>query len=131
MKRTNLGFSLIELMIAIAIVSILAAVALPAYQDYVMRGNIPEATAGLGQGRIVMEQWFQDNRSYDGAPCPANGKNFDFGCATSATAFTMTATGKGSMAGFTFTIDQDNVRTSTTPSWGNSTTCWMTRKGEC
>jgi type IV pilus assembly protein PilE len=130
MKRKSLGFSLIELMIAIAIVSILAAVALPAYQDYVKRGNIPEATAGLGQGRIVMEQWFQDNRSYEGASCPASGKNFDFGCVVSATAFTITATGKGGMAGFTFTIDQDNVRTSTTP-WGNSTTCWMTRKGEC
>ncbi len=49
----NAGFTLIELMIAVAVVAILAAVALPSYQDYVRRGNIPEATSALGQGRIA------------------------------------------------------------------------------
>jgi type IV pilus assembly protein PilE len=123
------GFTLIELMIAVAIVAILAAVAMPAYRDYVLRGNVPEATAGLGQGRVVMEQWFQDNRTYVGAPCPANGRNFDFACVTTATTFTITATGKGSMAGFSYTIDQNNRRGSATP-WGNGATCWITRRGE-
>lgn len=128
MKRNSPGFTLIELMIAVAIVSILAAVALPAYQDYIRRGNIPEATAGLGQGRIAMEQWFQDNRTYEGAVCPPNGENFNFACVLAATTFTITATGSGTMSGFSYTIDQDNVRTSATP-WGNSATCWVTRKG--
>lgn len=124
------GFTIIELMIAVAIVAILAAVALPAYTDYVRRGNVPEATGGLGQGRVTMEQWFQDNRTYVGATCPANGKNFNFACVTgSATTFTITATGTGTMAGFTYTINQNNVRTSTTP-WGNGATCWITRKGD-
>lgn len=131
MKTTQRGFTLIELMIAVALVAILAAVALPSYQDYVRRGNIPEATGGLGQGRIAMEQWFQDNRTYVGATCPGNGKNFNFtGCdAATATTFTITATGTGGMAGFIYTIDHDNARASTTP-WGNGATCWITRKGE-
>lgn len=123
------GFTLIELMIAVAIVAILASVALPAYQDYVRRGNIPEATAGLGQGRIAMEQWFQDNRTYEGAACPGNGKKFNFACNTTATTFLITATGKDSMTGFSYTINQNNARTSATP-WGNGATCWITRKGD-
>lgn len=128
--KNKRGFSLIELMAAVAIAAILAAVALPAYRDYVMRGNVPEATSGLGQGRIAMEQWFQDNRTYVNAACPGNGKYFDFACVTTATTFTVTATGKGSMAGFSYTIDQNNGRTSATPAWGNGATCWVTRKGE-
>ncbi|HLT25462.1 MAG TPA: type IV pilin protein [Zeimonas sp.] len=123
------GFTLIELMIAVAIVAILASVALPSYRDYVRRGNIPEATAGLGQARITMEQWFQDNRTYVGAPCPGNGRNFNFACNTAATTFSVTATGTGSMAGFSYTIDQNNARTSSTP-WGNGATCWIARSGD-
>lgn len=129
MKQDIRGFTLIELMIAVAIVAILAAVALPAYTDYVRRGNVPEATAGLGQGRIAMEQWFQDNRTYVGAPCPANGKNFTFACALAAATYTITATGTGTMAGFGYTINEANARTSTTI-WGNGATCWITRKGD-
>lgn len=122
------GFTLIELMIAVAIVAILASVALPSYQDYVRRGNVPDATSGLGLGRVGMEQWFQDNRTYVGAACPGNARNFAFACVTAATTFTITATGTGSMAGFSYTIDQNNGRTSATP-WGNGATCWIERPG--
>ena len=123
------GFTLIELMIAVAIVAVLDSVALPSYQDYVRRGNIPEATSALGQARIAMEQWFQDNRTYVDAPCPGNGKHFTFACNATATTFLVTATGAGGMAGFSYTIDQNNARTSTTP-WGNGATCWIGRKGD-
>jgi len=130
MKAIHRGFTLIELMIVVVIVAILAAVALPAYQDYVRRGIIQEGTAALAQGRVTMEQWFQDNRTYVGASCPGNTKYFAFtGCDTAtATTFTITATGSGSVSGFIYTINQNNVRASTTP-WGNSTSCWVSRKG--
>lgn len=129
MKNRHYGFTLIELMIAVAVVAILATVALPSYQDYVRRGNIPEATAALGQARIAMEQWFQDNRTYVGAPCPGSSKHFTLACNLTATTFVVTATGAGGMAGFSYTVDQNNARTSTTP-WGNGATCWIGRKGD-
>lgn len=128
-RVAQIGFTLIELLITIAIVAILAAVALPSYRDYILRGNIPEATSALGQGRITMEQWFQDNRSYENANCPANGSKFAFTCTTGAATFKITASGTGNMAGFSYTINQDNQRTSNTP-WGNCSNCWVARKGD-
>ena len=61
------GFTLIELMIVIAVVAILAAVALPAYGDYLRRGQLPEAFTNLADLRVKMEQYYQDNRSYGAA----------------------------------------------------------------
>lgn len=135
------GFTLIEIMITVAIVAILSMVAVPAYQEYVLRGRIPEATSGLATRQVRLEQWFQDRRTYAGAPtCDDDTTNqfFDFGCdgSNDATSYTLTATGKGSMTGFSFTIDQSNARTTagvpagwTAPDPNN---CWATRKsGQC
>ena len=64
------GFTLIEVMIVVAIIAILATVALPAYTDYVRRGKIAEGTSALLAMKTKMEQYFADNRSYTtpGAP---------------------------------------------------------------
>lgn len=130
------GFTLIELMVAVAIVAILASVALPAYTDYVTRGKIPEATARLSVLQVQMEQFFQDNRTYVGAPACNNdsgtSKYFNFSCASkSATAFVLQAEGKDSMAGFTYTVNQAGAKATTSaPSgWGTAATCWITKKG--
>jgi len=138
--RTVRGFTLIELMIVVAIVAILASVALPNYNAYVMRGKITEATAGLAGKRVQMEQFFQDNRTYVGAPACNNdtttSRYFDFSCAGAATAvaYVLQADGKASMANFLYTIDQAGARTSviTEPGWAGNGTCWAVRKGgEC
>lgn len=145
--KLNKGFSLIELLVVVAIIGILASVALPAYQDYVTRSKIPDATAGLANKRIQMEQWFQDNKAYTSAnnagnPCAndtTTSKYFTFSCAIpDANTYTITATGgnatsgDNSMQGFTYTIDQNNAKATTSvPSgWSlGSGTCWVTSKG--
>ena len=54
-----------------AIIAILSAIAIPQYQDYVTRGELPEAQAGLGAYRVAMEQYYQDNRNYGTGGCGA------------------------------------------------------------
>lgn len=135
------GFTLIEIMIVVAIIGILAAIALPSYTEYMMRGRIPEATNALSSMSVKLEQYFQDRRTYVGAcaagtvaPLTPNTSNFTFTCPTlTATAFTVRAAGAGPMAGFTFTINQNGVRATTAvPSgWSTNANCWVSSKGGC
>jgi type IV pilus assembly protein PilE len=135
MRSTELGFTLIELMIAVAIVAILSAVALPSYRDYVIRGRLVDATNALSATRARMEQFYQDNRTYVGGPCATNQtvKDFAVVCdAPTATTYTIRATGSGSTNGFVFSINQDQTqRTTGLPAgWGTApVTCWVVRKG--
>lgn len=137
------GFTLIELMVVVAIVAILAAVALPSYTQYVMRARITEAAQSLSDMRLKMERYFQDNRTYVNAcqlntvaPPPASTASFDYACVPvpAATTYTVTATGKNSMLGFVFSIDQANTQKTTgvPAGWMTSASCWvMRRDGTC
>jgi len=140
-RNKQTGITLLELMIAVAIAGILAAVAIPSYRDYSIRGRIPQATNALAALRVQLEQHYQDNRTYVGA-CVANtvaplpsSDDFTYSCPTlTDTTFTAQATGvtTGPMNGFTYTIDQsNNRRTTAVPSgWGTATiNCWVTKKG--
>lgn len=135
------GFTLVELMVVVAIVAILAAVAVPQYSDYTLRSKLAEAASDLGQQRVRMEQWFQDNRAYPAAgtaPCATvNGKYFTTTCVSTATTYTLTATGIAAQgtAGFTFTIDEANARTTTISApatWtAGNYNCWVSNKNGC
>jgi type IV pilus assembly protein PilE len=143
--KTQTGFTLIELLIVVAIIGILAAVALPSYADYVTRGKIPDATSELAARRVQMEQFFQDNRTYVGAPaCTAASASqyFDFSCSAgpTATTYTLQAAGKttagqNSMQGFAYTINEAGTRATvitapaSTKGWTAGTCGWMTKKG--
>ena len=147
------GFTLIELMIAVAIVGILTAIALPSYRNYVIRGKLVAGVGALANMRTQMEQYYQDNRTYATVsapsivtPCVANavvasnGTPFNVSCSASsdaptATTYTLRATGTGAVAGAVYTIDQANNMTTVafpTP-WGSvpaSNGCWIMRKGD-
>ena len=138
------GFTLIEVMITVAVIAILAAVALPNYFDYVTRSRLVEAKTSLVDMRTRLEQYFLDNRAYPDtciAPAPgpagtgkiylpANAKYFAVACQGLPATYTVTATGLG----FVFSIDAANVRkTKPVPTgWTESETCWVSRKnGDC
>ncbi|UVH57621.1 prepilin-type N-terminal cleavage/methylation domain-containing protein [Variovorax paradoxus] len=147
------GFTLIEIMITVAIIGVLAAIAIPSYQDYVRRGYVVDGTNGLSTMRADMERYFQDNRTYEKVsatvlpPCHADLDeskrkfgNFVVSCAGAAglkpTQFTLTATGSGPANGVIYTITELNVRATTgMPSawsgWTTScTTSWIVKKGQ-
>ncbi len=64
MYMKNNGFTLTELMIVIAIIGILAAIALPAYQDYVTQARRADAKSGLLNIQLALEKWRANNSSY-------------------------------------------------------------------
>lgn len=147
MKRQH-GFTLIEVMVVVVVIGILASIAIPSYRDYITRSKITEAVSTLSDVKVRMEQYFQDNRFYnnDGsasATCApsvtaAATANFTYACVASNTgqSFVWTASGTGSMSGFSYTINQSNAKSSTIASgaaWPALTTvnCWVTNKGGC
>ena len=67
-KHTNQqGFTLIELMIVIAIIGILAAVALPAYQDYTVRAKVTEVVLAASASKANVAEWAQTKNALPGA----------------------------------------------------------------
>jgi len=127
MKRVQQGFTLIELMIVVAIVGILAAIALPAYQDYIVRSKMSEGVAAIAACKTSVSEYAATKAAF-----PAN--TSESGCSTAATQYVSgTAVGAGgvitvSMTALTGTpacdliLSPQGAATAIT-GWVGSTTC--------
>ena len=73
MQRNQQGFTLIELMIVVAIIGILAAVAIPAYQDYIARSQVTEAIVLMGGQKSNVTEIWADEGIFDNADSGSNG----------------------------------------------------------
>ena len=137
------GFTLIEIMIVVAIIGILSAVAIPSYRDYVVRARLADATSGLSEARVRMEQFYADNRSYagGGGGCGALMPvidQFTLTCTLGGGGQTYSIAANGNagaqVVGFSYTINQANARSTVTfgTSWGAvpaaGATQWLLRK---
>lgn len=142
MKKHS-GFTLIELMIALAIASILAAIAYPSYQDSVRKSRRADCEGALVAFSGAMERYFTTNNSYTGAgpagadtgaptiyatQCPVDGGNPSYNLtiqAATATTYTLQAAPVNAQANDscgTLTLTQANVKAA---SGGTVATCWQ------
>jgi type IV pilus assembly protein PilE len=134
MKRVARGFTLVEVMITVAILGILTAVALPHYRDYVVRTRLTEAFSALSGLQPAAEQLWSNTRSFATVSTilPPNTNTFSYTVSNATvSSYTVTATGAAQVAGFVFTIDQSGNRATTAvpTGWTTNAGCWIDKRG--
>jgi len=76
LMKKNYGFTLIELMVVVAIVAILAAIALPSFADQMRKSRRAEAVAHLQDAQLRLERWRVDHRDFTGSGVTFPASNF-------------------------------------------------------
>ncbi|MBN8480623.1 MAG: prepilin-type N-terminal cleavage/methylation domain-containing protein [Xanthomonadales bacterium] len=126
--KNSRGFTLIELVIVVAVIAILAAIALPSYQDSIRKSRRGQAKADLLELVQMLERAYTTDRSYarydplptgfDQSPRDGNARYTVAISGVTATTFTLTATPQGSQASDrcgVLTINQQGLKTSDAP----------------
>jgi type IV pilus assembly protein PilE len=127
------GFTLIEILIVVAIVAILAAIALPSYRSSILKSRRADAIQVLSEGAVIMERCYAQNFSYNAAcantPPAVSAQGFYTVALTSgATTFTLTASAKGTQVGDTlcqtFSVDQAGQKIGLDSGGAQQSGCW-------
>lgn len=104
MRTRSSGFTLIELMITVAVIAILAAIALPSFNEQVRKSRRSTALADVGALQLSLEKWRADHPTYAGSgtgyPTATDTSHYDYAIGSqSATAYTVTATAQNAQDG--------------------------------
>ena len=137
-RNRSLGFTLVELMVVVAVLGILASIALPSYKSYVTKSRAQAATSDLVGMSLALENTFQKTLGYPSAYAaettipalpanrtasnglndfsgwsPAQSSYFSYAVVTTTTGFTVKATGNGTnmSSNCVLTLSNENVRT--------------------
>ncbi len=125
-RALQVGFSLVELMVVMVIMGILAAIAMPQYNEHLLKGKLTEATSLLSDLQLRQEQYYQDNRTYLNGMTPrAAGSYFtSTSCATANSGQTYICTATAPTLNYTFRVTEAGAKTTTTPT-GTTASCWL------
>jgi type IV pilus assembly protein PilA len=115
MKSIQKGFTLIELMIVVAIIGILAAVALPAYQDYTVRARTSELILAASAARTSVTEAAQQLNGLTGS-----GSGMVIGTGGKLSAATVSADGLITIAGSDASMGTSGISMTLTPSWNTN-----------